>query len=272
MEKRVTVFFVICEQIPLAKKALTILQFSYGIELIDLIVVLNGISEEEKRFLDLKDCKIVIKEKKESYARVLNQQLRELQTEFFALIHSDTIVTKNWLLASLALFDRDSTQEEISSEFHELIAVYPSTGKDHQNLNKKIENLKSSIKTPLTSELIDSLLERIYGTEGIEGYQKGLARKSEFWYTIIFEFQSYCVVIKTASFKRIAEKFSEEFEGFGGEMRLFCTQCLQAGYYFARLNMSYVHHWGNMTTDRIGMNYLEQLRRQNDLLEKIEIE
>lgn len=270
--KRVTVFFVICEQLFLAKKALKALQLSDGIELMDLVVILNGISESERNLLDLKDCKVVIKERRESYAKVLNQQLSELQTEFFALVHSDTLVTKNWLLASLALFDKDLIQEEAPPEICELIAVYPSTGKDYQKLNKKIESFKPPTKTFLTDELIDSILKKIYGMEGFERYQEELARKSEIWYTIMFELQSYCLIIKTVSFKRITEKFSEEFEGAGGEIRLFCKQCLQAGYYFARLNTSYVHHWGNMTTDGIGMNYHEQLQRQNDLLEKIEIE
>lgn len=270
--KKVTVFFVICEQLFLAKKALTALRFSVGIELIDLVIILNGISEEERNLLDLKDCKIVIKEKKESYAKVLNQQLSELQTEFFALVHSDTLVTKNWLLASLALFDKDLVHKETPPEICELIAVYPSTGKDYPILNKKIESLKPPTKTPLTEELIEFLLEKSYGIEGIEGYQKELMKKSEIWYTLVFDLQSYCVMIRTASFRRITDKFSEEFGGAGGEIRLFCKQCLQAGYYFAKLNTSYVHHWGNMTTDGIGMNYHEQLQRQNALLEKIEIE
>lgn len=270
--KKVTVFFVICEQLFLAKKALTALRFSAGIELIDLVIILNGISEEERNLLDLKDCKIVIKEKKESYAKVLNQQLSELQTEFFALVHSDTLVTKNWLLASLALFDKDLVHKETPPEICELIAVYPSTGKDYPILNKKIESLKPPTKTPLTEELIEFLLEKSYGIEGIEGYQKELMKKSEIWYTLVFDLQSYCVMIRTASFRRITDKFSEEFGGAGGEIRLFCKQCLQAGYYFAKLNTSYVHHWGNMTTDGIGMNYHEQLQRQNALLEKIEIE
>jgi hypothetical protein len=283
MSPRVTLFFVICGQIPLAEKALAALLSSNQIAQARIVVVLNGLQESEKEGFKSDSYRIVEFESRESHARVLNTLLRDVQTEFFAIVHEDVIVSKQWLSSMLTVFDleKQTAYEQsisVQEDLLELVAASPwtnhaaSRGLVYERFEKKIQALKPPTKTPLTNEIIEVLLKEAYGELGLEGCAIQITRRQETWYTFVSQVESYCVVFKTKAFKRVCNQFSEIFSGAGGEMRYACRQLDRAGYVFARINIAYVHHWGNLTTDGVGFNYLEQLNHQQALLEKTETE
>jgi len=202
-----------------------------------------------------------------NYNRILNEVIENVDHEYLALVHNDTIVTKNWLTKALDVFE-DYKQTYISntedSSLIDLVGVSPyQSYNEHWFLvYKQIDRLLNEIKPPTKTNLQQSQIEEILLSlfpSGLEVFAKQVFHQADSWYSFVPEMSSSCGVLNLRAFKRVCRYFDERFLGAGGEIRFACRQLAQAGYLFARVDNSFVYHHGNLTNDGPEANY-EQLQ------------
>lgn len=284
----VTIFFPVCTQYVFTVYAFEALLRSVDLEKYNVVVLLNSASREITEYFESK--KIVasfeIKENAsfENFSTLLNTQLEDLKTDYFAIVHNDTIVTKNWLDSLLSVFKDQinyfhlnyPNNGPIDLSLLELAAVCPYTSYSQFDfltspfVKKKFLKVKPSNRVAITDAELESFLSELYG-ESLDEFVKRISKSTESWYSYVNQVESYCVLINTGAFKKACKKFDERFVGAGGEIRQMCRQFQRRGYLFARANNVFVHHHGNLTNDSLGLSYTNNVKFNNDLFEKLEV-
>lgn len=284
--KRVTVVLVAVDQPDYTQIALEALLENTSEQLANYIVVLNEASSQTVEFVKqyTNPCLSIVELKsRKNYAAALNIVLENVETDFVSLVHSDTIVTRDWLKKLLTVFDEYGERygkKVALSRSHDLIelaGVSPFQNCNehrffmYRELDKVFCKIKPPNKESLQATTIQQVIRTIY-PKGLSSFAKEIERVSDSWYSFVPEFTSSCVLINWGAFKRVCKYFDERFLGAGGEIRFACRQLQRAGYLFARADTCFVHHHGNLTNDGADSNYEKLLEFNNQLLEKTEVE
>lgn len=278
--KPVTLVYVTASQPEFTEFSLEVLFENTSEALVNFILIVNGSDKILRNIVGrYKDkARIFEIENLESYSRVLNNVILDIETTYLSLVHNDTLVTKNWLQSILSIFS-NYYEDFGSSEFFDLLelaGISPFTNYNehhflkYQQLFDRFEKIKPSTKMELSRVVIEDMLVKLY-QDKLQDFAGKIQMKAESWYSFIPEISSFCCVLKTKAIKHVCDCLNERFVGAGGEIRLLCKQLLQAGYLFARANNVYVHHHGNLTNDGVGFNYSINVKHNSDLLEKVEV-
>jgi len=183
-----------------------------------------------------------------SFSRGINAGVRsvdKVEEEFVCFLHSDTVVFPGWLEGMVAAFE----DEDVG-------VVLPRTNYANEmspcdvDVRKQFEPIKPSNKDRIATEDINDLLKTLYGEDRLE-FAKKIAEKSQLSHAFSPDISSFCMLTKGEYFLKYG-RFDEDFFQRGFEDKFWFRAMQRDGLVCMISNRSFVHHFGNITSDGPG--------------------
>lgn len=180
------------------------------------------------------------------------------------ILHNDTILTKNWIKEMSEVIDED---ENVG------VAV-PLTNYSNENsmcikdIRSKFEKIKCSNKDRIEKEYIENTIKNLY----IDIEDFALSTKNEYKLKSSYcpEISSFCMLVREGMFEKYGF-FDEDFWPKGYEEKLWFSGLQMDGWICSISNKSFVHHFGNITSDGPGFSFPDIMRiNQLKFKEKID--
>lgn len=180
--------------------------------------------------------------------------IENLASSFVCILHNDTIPFDGWAGEMRSCFD----------EYDEDVAViiprtcYANEGSPCiPELRDKFQAVKPPNKVPITTEAIKGILAGLYPDR--KKFMDDLKAQVQFKASYAPEISSFCMLTRGKYFIDYG-KFDEDFWPRGWEDKFWFRPMERDGYTCMISNKSFVHHFGNITSDGPGFIFPDGMK------------
>lgn len=271
---KVSIVIPVFNQPALTKSCLAAIKESTDRDQYELIVVDNASIASTKKFLEEQRDNnevdhLIVNEKNLGCAAALNQGIQAFTTDYLIFLHNDCIVSKQWLQQILKL------EEEFEEEMAVLLPMTNYANEQTPIIDKEIrkkwegsEGIQG-IKPPtkgvkLNQEVIETQMNRLY-----EKNLNDFAEQIDTSYPLQYspEISSYCQFFFRHALEDIGP-FSDDFIYRGYEDKEWFSRAQKKGYECWLVKNSYVHHYGNMTSDGPGFEFPKLMQHNKQIFDE----
>jgi GT2 family glycosyltransferase len=211
----------------------------------------DSLSEDKKK--NILRPKIITNPFNNGFSGGMNAALKIVETKLVCILHNDCIVFPNWIKEMASLFD--DADEDIA-------VIIPRTNYSNEaspcilEIREKFEKIKPSNKARTSVEEINAMINVLYPnkTEFLDNLMSAQLKA-----TYCPEISSFCMLVKSELFEQYG-KFDESFWPRGFEDKFWFRSLERNGLICMIANRSYVHHFGNITSDGNGFCFVDSMR------------
>lgn len=192
------------------------------------------------------------------FAGGINLALRSRELSPIVIImHNDTRPFPGWAA---------ELEECIAKASDKVAAIMPrtsyanETSMCHLDVRFEFEAIKPPNKDRMTSRKIQALMDRLYAEGHKEILEEAMADLPRTFYCP--EVASFCMI---TSRKLLGKGFDEDFFPRGHEDKLWFAKLQRQGFWCEVANWSYVHHFGNITSDGPGFTFPVEYKKSEKL-------
>jgi GT2 family glycosyltransferase len=238
------------------------------------IIVDNGsrkrtvkvISEWESRAIDAGKFQgnpvIVNTGKNRGFAGGVNAGIKasSQDDDLVCILHNDTAPFDGWIA---------EMEDCLKAADEEVVAMVPRTNYAnetvvcHEDTRSVFEGIKPPNEGRMTQEEISEILDNLYSSRDILGIIRDEYPRTSY----SPEIASFCVLAKRSLFREYGS-FDEEFWPRTYEDKFWFLKAQRDGLVCEMANWSWVHHFGNITSDGPGFCFPDMAKRNQALFDK----
>jgi len=173
------------------------------------------------------------------------------------IMHNDVIVTNGWAAEMSKVMDSEEDAAVVTCRTNyanEQSVCVPE-------IRKRFEAVKPTNKSRLDQSEIAEVLSKTY-PNGLEAEAKRVASEASLKSQFSTEIASYCMLVREGMFAKYGG-FDEDFFPRGFEDK-FWFQPIERDGFVTMIARSFVHHFGNITSDGPGFDFVSIMKINED--------